>query len=860
MTTSSTPPVGTIALLFTDIEGSTQLARQVGTRWPEMLAEHHRLVGQAITEEGGWVDGTEGDAFFATFSDPAAAARAAVAALRAVRDHDWPPELGELKVRMGLHVGFVERGALGYVGLEVHRAARIASAAHGGQLLLSATAQGLVGDVLRAESLGSHRLKDFPQPEQLYCAVVDGKGAAAFPPPRVQTARPNNLPAGSAVLVGRDSELAQIIEALDVQRERLVTLTGRSGAGKTTLALTAARQLLDSFEGGVWLVDLTTVREAPDAAAAIATAAGARVETEASATDAVITLLRERGRTLLFLDNLDHLLDAAPDLARLLEALPDLQILATSHAPLRLAEELCLPLDALADEAALALVERVARRRNPSIRIDERNREGMLEMVHLLDGLPLALELAAARLALLSPQQLLDRLRSSADMLKDDRSDRPDRHRSLQATVDWSLSLLDPPARSLFTRLGAFAGPVEVEDLEAVCGRDGLDVLEALFRLLEVALVRRVESGDGRIRFGLPEGLRQIASQQLDASPDGEAWRRAHAERQLEIIRPARFVLTTRASYQAAIDATAERAAAMRWARATGDPLFRAIAGGHVMVAADRGYVRDALATAEQLLAEPSEDPDLRSLALIGLAWARTAAGQIAEAIEAADQAVELVAGRLSRSYVLLMRGTLLVIRGGDLDRGVQDTDEGVRLADPADEAYLAGALMLNAQAHLSRGDFDRAAQLLEQAERLGERSDADFVWRKFTLRGDMAAMQDRFAEALQYYALSLEEAERRRHDMQILFDLMGTALALASAGQDEEAFEVLTMAERHASEIGGRAGAAFHMLSGEPIEVAERRLGEAGVNEAKRRGEQVPAAQRVTRTCELCRAAVPSG
>ncbi len=851
--------MGTIALLFTDIEGSTQLARQVGARWPAVLAEHHRLVGGAIEAEGGWVEGTEGDAFFATFSDPAAAARAAAAALRALRDHEWPADVSELKVRMGLHVGFVERNALGYVGLEVHRAARIASAAHGGQLLLSATAYGHISETMPAESLGSHRLKDFPQPEQLYCAVVDGRGASAFPPPRVQTARPNNLPAGSAVLVGRDIELGQILDALDVQRERLVTLTGRSGAGKTTLALTAARQLLDSFEGGVWLVDLTTVREAADAVPAIATAAGARVETEASATDAVIALLRDRGPTLLFLDNLDHLLEAAPDLARLLEALPDLQILATSQAPLRLAEELCLPLDALADEAALALVERVARRRNPSIRIDERNREGLLEMVHLLDGLPLALELAAARLALLSPQQLLDRLRSSADMLKDDRSDRPDRHRSLHATVEWSLSLLDPPARSLFTRLGAFAGPVEVEDLEAVCGRDGLDVLEALFRLLEVALVRRVESGDGRIRFGLPEGLRQIASQQLDASPDGAQWRRAHAERQYEIIWPVRFLFTTRARFQAAVDATPERAAAMRWARASGDPIFRPIAAAHVNLAADRGYVRDAVSTVELLIAEPSQDPEQHSLELVGLVWARFGAGQIADALEAAAQAVELAPGNQVRSYALLIRGTLLVIRNVDLDAGVRDTDEGVRLADPSDEAYLAAALTLNSQAHLSRGEFDRATQLLEEAERLAERSDADFIWRKYTLRGDMAAMQGRFAEALEFYALSLEEAERRGHPMQILFDLMGTALALASAAQDAEAMQVLAMAERHAAEIGGQAGAAFHMLSGDPLEQAEKRLGDAGVRAAKRQGEQVPAAQRVTRTCELCRAGVPS-
>lgn len=851
--------MGTIALLFTDIEGSTELARRVGVNWPEVLAVHHELVGGAIAAQGGWVDGTEGDAFFATFDDPAAAARAAVNAQRAVRDHRWPPEVGVLKVRMGLHVGFVERGAVGYVGLEVHRAARIAGAAHGGQLLLSAAARSHLAESLPADSLGSHRLKDFPQPEHLFCAVLDGQGASAFPPPRVQTARPNNLPASTLVLVGRDTELEQIVDALALQRERLVTLTGRSGSGKTALALSAARRLLESFEGGVWLVDLTTVTHPSEVMTAVASAVGSHTDADAAPIDAVANLLRGRERTLLLVDNLEHVLEAAGELAVLLEAVPDVQILATSQAPLRLAGELCLPVDSLGDDAALALVERVARRRNPSIRVDDRNHDALLEVIHLVDGLPLALELAAARLTLLSPAQLLERLRSSYEVLRDDRSDRPDRHRSLQATVDWSLSLLDPAARTLFIRLGAFAGPVEVEDLEAVCGRDGLDVLEALFRLLDMALVRRVESGDGRIRFGLPEALRQIASEQLDAAPDGAQWRRAHAERQLEIVWPARYILTTRTTYQAAIDATPEREAAMRWARATNDPIFRRIAAPHAAMAGDRGFVRDAVNTIELVMADPSDDPEQRSVELIALAWARFAAGQVDAAIEIADRGVELAQSDTARSYALGIRGTILVIRGRELERGRRDTEEAVRLADRTDEAYLSGLLTLNAQAALANGDFEAATRLLEQAEQTAERSDADFIWRRHTLLGDAAAMQGRFGEALGHYALSLEEAERRQHAMQILFDLMGTALALASAERDSESMEVLAMAERHAAEIGGRGGAVVHMLSGEPVEQAEQRLG-PGVAEARQRGERVPAAQRVTRACELCRSPVTSG
>ena len=190
--------MGTIALLFTDIEGSTRLAEALGSAWAGVLADHHELVGGAIAAEGGFIDGTEGDAFFATFQDALSAARAAVAALRALRSHEWPDGVGELRVRMGMHVGYVDRGATGYVGLEVHRAARVAAAAHGGQLLLTGAARGLVGEAIVLEPLGAHRLKDFPRPEELFCAVVDGRGAAAFPPTEGRAAASDELAGGIA--------------------------------------------------------------------------------------------------------------------------------------------------------------------------------------------------------------------------------------------------------------------------------------------------------------------------------------------------------------------------------------------------------------------------------------------------------------------------------------------------------------------------------------------------------------------------------------------------------------------------------------------------------------------------------------
>jgi class 3 adenylate cyclase len=428
VTDASVPPEGTIALLFTDIEGSTRLATKLGPDWRGVLADHHTLVGGAIAAEGGYVDGTEGDAFFATFVDARAAARAAVNALRALRRHSWPPEVGELKVRMGLHVGYVERADTGYVGLEVHRAARVSAAARGGQLLLTTSARELVGDVVPTEPLGSHRLKDFPGAVHLFCAVVDGRGASAFPPPRTEEIRPTNLPAGLPVLIGRDDDVTRVRDALLVEAERVVTLTGRGGAGKTSLALVVAASLLDEYPGGVWLARLANVERAQDVMPAVASAVGVTGDLDSSASQAVVTRLRERGRTLLVLDNLEHLSEAAPDIGELVDALPQLSVLITSQVPSRLAAEICVPLDALDDEAALALLERVARRRRATFSVGGDDRWVLLDVVHFLDGLPLALELAAARLALLTPAQLRDRLRASHEVLRDDRSDRPDRH------------------------------------------------------------------------------------------------------------------------------------------------------------------------------------------------------------------------------------------------------------------------------------------------------------------------------------------------------------------------------------------------------------------------------------------------
>jgi predicted ATPase/class 3 adenylate cyclase len=845
-------------MLFTDVEGSTRLAKQLGPTWPGVLADHHRVVGGAIAAEGGYVDGTEGDAFFATFADPAAAGRAAVAALRGLRAHAWPAGVGELKVRMGLHVGFVERAATGYVGLEVHRAARVAAAAHGGQLLMTSAAHDLVGETVPAQPVGAHRLKDFPAPEALYCAVVDGRGAGAFPPPRAYEARPTNLPAGLPALLGREAELRELHDLLIVRGERLVTVTGRGGSGKTSLALVAGDALLAEHPGGVWLVPLATAAGDAVLLRAVAAAVGAEGDLETTTLQAITARLAERGPALMILDNVEHLLaDATAEIAGLLESMPQLRIMVTSQVPLRIGAEYVLALDALDDNAALALIEGVARRRARPVPLAPADREALLDVVRLLEGLPLALELAAARLALLTPPQLRDRLRSSLDLLHEDRSDRPQRQRSLAATVEWTLGLLDAPTRDLFVRLAVFTGPVEIEMLEAVVGGDGLEMLDALAELLDVGLVRRVERGDGHVRFGLPEALRQIAAATLHRSADGLRWRRFHAEHMADLMWPARAFYVTRAVYDAAWQAAPEAAAALRWTSDAGDPLAGRIAVGLAAMLVDHGRMREALETLDLLSPEVLNDPEIQVYAAIDRIYALVIFSRHEEAEALLEHALALAPDDRARVVAMIIGATMHLF-GGDTDRGLIEHLQATEVARRVkDAALVAGALMFEAQARLVAGQLEAVEATLAEAERIGLPAEAACLDRRVTIYGDLAMSRGRTRDALERYVQSLAYAQRAGNELQVLFDLLGVARALAEAGEDEATIEVSAMADAHATELSGPGEAMVgHLLGEGAVDASRRRLGPEREAAAVARGRAVPVAQRVERASALAMAA----
>jgi predicted ATPase len=486
-------PTGTVTFLFTDIEGSTRLLHELGDAYADALAEHRRALRETFARHGGVEVDTQGDAFFVAFArakDALAAARAGQEAL----------DGGPIRVRMGLHTGEPIVTEEGYVGIDIHRAARIAAAAHGGQVVVSQTTRDLASsDALR--DLGEHRLKDLSAPERLF--QLEG---GEFPP--LKTLYQTNLPVPATPFLGRERELAQVEELLGRPDVRLLTLTGAGGSGKTRLALQAAGAAADNYPQGMWWVPLAPVR---DANAVLETAARAL-----GAPGALAEAVNER-RLLLLLDNFEHVIDAASSLSSLLAQCPKLDVLVTSRERLQLGAEHVYPVPVLARSEARALFTARARALRPGFEPDD----ALDQLCARLDDLPLALELAAARTTILSTEQLLSRLRKRLDLLRGGR-DAEVRQQTLRATIEWSYDLLNGDEQRLFARLGVFGGGCTVAAAEAVCDAD----LDRLQSLVDKSLVRLREKD----RFWMLETIREFALERLRESGEREETRRKHAK------------------------------------------------------------------------------------------------------------------------------------------------------------------------------------------------------------------------------------------------------------------------------------------------------------------------------------------
>jgi predicted ATPase len=503
-------PTGVVTLLFTDIEGSTKLLRESGDAYAKALAEHHRIVRGAVAAHGGAEVDTQGDAFFVAFARASDAVGAAVEAQRALAG-------GPIKVRMGLHTGEPRRTEEGYVGLDVHRAARIAAVGHGGQVLLSQATRALVE--VDARDLGPHRLKDLSAPERIFQLAIDGL-PSEFPPLRTLEAGSSNLPAPGTSFVGRTEELASIGRMLDDPACRLLTLVGPGGVGKTRLALEAASRRLDRYQHGVHFVPLASVASPDLLPAAVAASLQFKIDMEFSgfaARQQLLDFLHQR-TTLLILDNFEHLVEGSQLLAEVVGEAPGVAMLATSRERLGIQSEWVFDVDGLevsgnggrGDGAVRLFVER-ARQADASFALSEDVQPQVVRLCRLVEGMPLGIELAAAWTSVLPCAEIADEVERGLDFLSTSARDVPEGHRSLRAVCDHSWRLLTDEQRDVLERLSVYRGGFTREGAAAVAGAD----LRALSDLVAKSLVRRPELS----RFEIHELLRQYAAGQLADDP-----------------------------------------------------------------------------------------------------------------------------------------------------------------------------------------------------------------------------------------------------------------------------------------------------------------------------------------------------
>ncbi len=624
----------TTTFLFTDIQGSTRLEAQVGTaRYGQLRERHRQLLRAAFEPLGGEEQGTEGDSFFVTFGSARDALAAAVAAQRALAAEPWPDTVS-LRVRMGLHSGETELAGGSLVGLDINRAARVAAIAHGGQIVVSAATRALVGSALPEgitwRDLGDHRLRDIEGTERLWQVVIEGL-PADFPPLRSAAMPAGNLPTRLTTFVGRDRELAEVLDL--AAAGRLLTLTGPGGTGKTRLSLEVGARSAERYPDGVYFVPLEPITEPGLVAATIAQRLDLPDRGGRSPVDRLRDHLRDR-RLLLILDNFEQVIEAAPLVSELLAGAPGLGVLATSREALRLYGEreypvppLAVPeLDATTDVrlasqyGAVALFVERAQAVMPSFGLTDDNLAAVVEICYRLDGLPLAIELAAARIKLLSPAAMLGRLQHRLSLLGSGSRDLPARQQTLRGAIGWSYDLLEPTDRDLFACFSVFAGSTDLGSVERVCATLDADVLENLSSLVDKSLVRRRDAAGGESRYRMLETIREYAAERLEAADRMSEVRSRHAAHYLARVTDAAGGAANgdRATLDRLEADHDDLRAAITWAVESGDATTAlGLTAGLWRFWQMRGYITEGLERLDAALALPGcDDEGLRLRAL----------------------------------------------------------------------------------------------------------------------------------------------------------------------------------------------------------------------------------------------------
>ena len=767
-------PRGTVTFLFTDIEGSTRLLRERGDAYADLLEEHRRALRAAFAANGGIEVDTQGDAFFVAFERAKDALAAEAEGQRALAS-------GPIRVRMGVFTGEPIRTEDGYAGMDVHRAARMAAAGHGGQVLVSESSVRLVADELPGDyallDLGEHRLKDLSAPQRIFQLVTEGL-SRDFPPLRTLENRSTNLPAQPSPLVGRQSELAELIQLLRRPEVRVLTVTGPGGAGKTRLVLQTAADLVEDFPDGAFFVPLVGATEPALVLPTIARTIGVHEAGGLSSAEAAAEYLRDR-ELLLVLDNFEHVLEAAPLVGDLVSEAPGVKAICSSRAALRLSGEHEYAVPELVSEDAVALFAERAKAINHEFRLNG-DMQVVAEICRRLDGLPLAIELAAARTKVLSPQALLDRLDRRLPLLTGGARDLPDRQRTLRDTISWSYDLLDETEQSAFASLAVFAGGFALEAAERVAGAD----LDTLTSLVEKSLVRQRDD-----RFRMLETIREYGLERLVERGDLDDVARRHAEFFLEVADSGSDAPNEWEPWLEQVDSEHDNLrAAIAWARDRGEArleLRMAAALGPFWEA--RGFLTEGLVRVREALASDPEAP----------------AGLKAQALKF---------------------GALLAYKQGD---SAVARDLAERLAavadDCEDEQILADALNSMGIVLTGEGRFEEARQALERSVVINEQLGND-ISRQSNLHnlGLISLNESEYGRAVDELTAALELSRRSRQERHVSNDQLDRAFALIGLRRWAEARAEAEEGTRIAQRLQWRENVAYGLVALVAVAIAE--------------------------------------
>ncbi|HUG29693.1 MAG TPA: tetratricopeptide repeat protein [Candidatus Limnocylindria bacterium] len=864
-------PTGRVTFLFTDIEGSTRLVQQLGAgEYRRLLGEHSTILRAAVGDHDGREFGTEGDAHFFVFREASGAVRAAIEAQRALAARPWPPD-AEVRVRMGIHTGTPEVNGADYVGVDLNRVARIAAAGHGEQVLLSAVTTEAIDPALaqqvRLTDLGLHRLKDLVESEHLVQLSAPGL-REDFPAIRTIDTRPKQLPAQLTSFIGRGRELGEIADLLG--RSRLVTLTGPGGTGKTRLAVAVADRLLPRFSDGVFFVPVAPIDDPERVPAAIATVLGLREAPEQPVVQVLEEHLRDKSM-LLVIDNLEHLAAAAPIIAKLLERAPAVSALTTSRELLHVYGEQGYPVQPLpvppsggpaepmaTNPCVVLFLERATAVR-PDFRLTEQSLSIVAEICRRVDGLPLAVELAAARVRILPLVEIVARLDRRLAALTGGARDLPERQQTLRATIDWSHDLLDSAERRLFARLSVFAGGWTRQAAETICAGDlGIDVLDGLASLVDKSLVRRETARDDDVRFDLLQTIQEYARERLEDSGEADRVRRLHAEHFRDLAEAAEPNLTGPDSERwletLGIEVPNIRGA-LRWAIDSGHPgdleAGLLTAGALWRFWQLTGALREGADWNARLLAraDPGSPSAGRAKALRGAGGIVYWQNDLPRSRQLYEESVAIYRALGDRAGTAAALNDLayLPMLMGELELARSFFTEARDLFQAQGDAWQATLAELNiGQVDFFARRYDEALRSWETAlPMIRERGDRFWLTEAITGLGYLDQLTGRFDSARGHYAEALEIALDAGTEPQVAMVLEPLSNLDAAERDFPRAVRLWAAAQAIKERVGGGAPSEM-MQTVDPRPAAAEAIGEQAVAEAWATGHAMTPAEAV--------------